>query len=70
MTEIHFTSKEKGTTIKNFSYRTRLPVVGDEITMQTGKGNYNYIVLSRRFVYSWKKSTLLFVKIVLEKATK
>jgi len=69
MTTVHFMN-ETGKTIKNYYNRTRLPVVGDSITLQTNtKGNFNYIVVSRKFVYKWKPARLCFVEIVLKKVS-
>jgi len=67
MITIHFMNKKNGTTIKNFYDQKYIPTIGDRIILQTWKGNYHSIVFSRRFVYDWKKSKLLFVEILLEK---
>jgi len=70
---IRFVQKEKGSTLKNVRYHASgIPDVGDRVTFNTSKGPYNYVVISRRFVFTWRKleqapDVLEFIEITLEK---
>ena len=65
MVNIHCVN-ERGRPIKVFVDEAHIPVVGDRLTMVTGRGDYNYLVRRRKFVYSWKSSGLKYVVVTLE----